>query len=118
VTVVAPEEFMTDDVPIPVRVVFRRWRAGGWVIALFPELPADAHGCYCDSYMHVGQHGGADYHGVVRHTAPATPDEAAALAAELTRIGYRLVPVRRASPRLHERRREEARRYRTTRRIG
>lgn len=104
---------MTDNVPIPVRVVFRRWRDGGGVIALFPELPADIHGIYCDSYEHVGQHGGADYLGVVRHTAPATPEESAALAAELTRIGYRLVPVRRASPRLHERRREEARRYRT-----
>jgi len=104
---------MTDDSPILVRVVFRRWRDGSGVIALIPELPADAHGEYCDSYMHVGQHGGADYHGVIRHTAPATPEESAALAAELIRIGYRLVPVRRASPRLHERRREEARRYRT-----
>jgi hypothetical protein len=104
---------MTDDSPIPVRVAFRRWRDGGGVIALFPELPADIHGIYCDSYEPVGQHGGADYHGVVRQPAPATPEESAALAAELTRIGYRLVPVRRASPRLHERRREEARRYRT-----
>lgn len=105
---------MTDDVPIPVKVVFRPWRDGGGVIALFPELPADANGYFCDSYEHVGQHGGADYHGVVRYTNPATPEESAALAAELQRIGYRLVPVRRASPRLHERRREEARRYRTT----
>jgi hypothetical protein len=114
VTHVAPEEFMTDDVPIPVRVVFRRWREGGGVIALFPELPADAHGHFCDSYMHVGQHGGADYHGVVRYTAPATPEESAALAAELIRIGYWLVSVRRASPRLHNRRRKEARRYRAS----
>lgn len=104
---------MTDDLPIPVRVVFRRWRGGGGVIALFPELPANIHGIYCDSYEHVGQHGGADYPGVVRQTAPASPEESAALAAELTRIGYRLVPVRRASPRLHERRRDKARRYRT-----
>ncbi|MEO2087968.1 MAG: hypothetical protein ABGY75_00515, partial [Gemmataceae bacterium] len=106
-------EFMTHNKSIPIRVVFRRWRDGGGVIALFPERPADAHGHYCDSYMCVGQHGGSDYHGVVRHTAPATPEESAALAAELTRIGYRFVPVRRASARLHELRREEARRYRT-----
>lgn len=104
---------MTDDVPIPVRVVFRRWRDGGGVIALFPELPADTYGHFCDSYEHVGQHGGADYHGVVRQTAPATSEEFADLADELTRTGYRLVPVRRASSRLHERRLEEARRYRT-----
>ena len=44
-------------------------------------------------------------------TFPATPEESAALAAELARIGYRLVPVRRASPRLHDRRREQAQRY-------
>ena len=73
---------MTDDVPTPVRVVFRRWRDGGGVIALFPELPADTHGIYCDSYMHVGQHGGADYHAVVRQTDPATPEESAAMAEE------------------------------------
>ena len=113
-TPVAPEEFLTNDVPVPVRVVFRRWRDGGGVIALFPELPADSHGTYCDSYEPVGQHGGADYHGVVRQTAPATPEESTALAAELQQIGYRLVPVRRASPRLHERRLEEGRRYRTS----
>lgn len=104
---------MTDDTPIPVRVVFRRWRDGGGVIAPLPELPADAQGHFCDSYMHIGQHGGADYHAVVRHTAPATPEEFAQLADELTRIGYRLAPIRRASSRLHERRLEEARRYRT-----
>ena len=96
-----------------VAVVFRRWGDTGDVIALFPEIPSDIFGFYCDSYEHVGQHGGADYYGVVRHTNPATPEESAALAAELQRIGYRLVPVRRASPRLHELRREEARRYRT-----
>ena len=103
---------MTNDEPIQVRVVFRRWRDGGGVIALFPELPSDAYGYYCDSFMQVGQHGGADYHCVVRHTVPATTDESAALAAELHQIGYRLVPVRRASPRHHDWRREEARRYR------
>lgn len=104
---------MIDNNPVPIRVVFRRWRDGGGVIALFPELPADIHGIYCDSYEQIGQHGGADYYGVVRHTAPATPEESAALATELARIGYRLVTVRRASARLHELRREEARRYRT-----
>lgn len=109
---------MTDAVPIPVRVVFRWWRDGGGVIALFPELPADAHGHYCDSYEHVGQHGGADYHGVVRHTTPATPDEAAALAAELHRHGHRLICLRRASRPHHWRRQEAARQYRTTCRIA
>ena len=42
-------------------VVFRRWKDGGNIIALFPELPADLYGNHCDAYEHVGQHGGADW---------------------------------------------------------
>ena len=109
---------MPDDSPDPVRVVYRTWRAGAGTIALFPQLPADAHGELCESYERVGQHGGADYHGVVRHTRPATADESAELAAELARIGYRLAPVRRASPQHHDRRRQEARRYRAAARLA
>lgn len=50
------------------RVVFRKWRDTGSVIALFPEIPTDLQGWYCEAYEHVGQHGGADYHGVIRAT--------------------------------------------------
>lgn len=89
-------------------VVFRKWRDTGTIIALFPELPADNQGWYCDSYEHVGQHGGADFHGVVQHSTPARPDEYADLAVELTRIGYSLRPIKRASWRHHERRRQAA----------
>ena len=94
-----------------IKVVFRKWKDSGDVIALLPELPSDPHGWFCDSYMHVGQHSGADYHGVIGQTVPATPDEYAALSIELNCIDYRLVPIHRASRRLHERRREEARRF-------
>jgi hypothetical protein len=94
-----------------VKVVCRRWKDSGDVIALFPEIPADIHGWFCDSFMHVGQHGGADYHGVIGQTVPATPSECADLSVELRRIGYRLKPLKRASWRHHERR-EEARRFR------
>ena len=66
-------------------VVFRRWRENGDMIALFPELPADLYGDYCDAYEHVGQHGGADYHGVVQHTKPCSLEDAADLATELTK---------------------------------
>lgn len=97
----------------PVRVVFRRWKDGGEVIALFPELPADAHGYFCDTYMQVGQHGGADYYGVIRESFPVRPSESAILARELRRIGYRLKPIRRASWQHHEQRREAARAFRT-----
>ncbi|MCY2987535.1 MAG: hypothetical protein NTY19_06685 [Planctomycetota bacterium] len=47
------------------KVVFRRWRDSGDIIALFSELPADRHGRYADSYEHIGQHGAADYLGVI-----------------------------------------------------
>jgi hypothetical protein len=90
-------------------VVFRKWKDNGDVIALFPEIPADIHGYYCDSYEHVGQHGGADYYGVVRQTRLARPEEFASLARELTMIGYAIRPIRRASACHHQRRRVAAR---------
>ena len=68
-------------------VVFRKWKENGDVIALFPQLPADLYGEYCDAYEHVGQHGGADFHGVIRQTTPCSLNDAADLATELRRIG-------------------------------
>ena len=81
--------------------VLRRWPDGD-VIALFPLLPTDVFippPGRCESYMHIGQHGAADYHHVVRKTRPASPEEpeAAALLAELRQIGYRPKLRRRLS---------------------
>lgn len=90
-------------------VVFRRWRDTGSIIALFPEIPSDINGYFCEAYEHVGQHGGADFHGVMRATKPATDEEAAPLAGELVNLGYRLKPIRRASQTVHERRMAAAR---------
>ena len=89
-------------------VVFRKWKSSGDIIALFPAQPADLFGRYCNSYEHIGQHGGADYDGVVRQTVPATVAEAEPLAKELTQIGYQLRLMRKASFKHHERRRNEA----------
>ena len=94
-------------------VIFRRWRDGGCIIALFPAEPSDINGWYCLSYERIGQHSGADYYGVIQATRPATDDEAASLAQELTRIGYNLQPIRRASQAVHERRRATAQALRT-----
>lgn len=94
------------------KVVFRKWKDTCDVIALFPELPSDLNGWFCDSYEHVGQHGGADYHGVIGQSVPASPGEYTALSVELRRIGYLLLPLKRASWRHHERRRKEARHFR------
>jgi hypothetical protein len=88
-------------------VVFRRWKNGG-LIALFPELPADMSGFLVDAYEHIGQHGGADYHGVIQQTSPCSVSDAADLITELRTIGYELKPVRRVSHVHHERRRRTA----------
>ncbi len=84
----------SKDTPEDVGVEFRRWPDGD-VIALMPGVPWDHHG-NCASYMHVGQHGGAQYPGLCGNTVPATPDEYAPLLAELERIGYRveILPAR------------------------
>lgn len=73
------------------RVVFRRWKEGD-VIALFPDQP-EGRGLVNyyiarDTYQHVGQHGAADYHGVVRDTKPAKPAEYRDLLRELKGVGY------------------------------
>jgi len=100
---------MSDESTPITLVVFRRWRDNGDIIALFPELPADYQGWYCDAYEHVGQHGGADFHGVIHATTPVCVEEAADLIQELERIGYILRPIKRASHRVHEARRAMAR---------
>ena len=76
--------------------------------ALFPELPADNHGHYCTCFQHVGQHCAADYRGCVAQSDPAKPAEYADLQKELEQRGYELTICRRATPRMHQRRRQEA----------
>jgi|WetSurMetagenome_2_1015567.scaffolds.fasta_scaffold120001_4 hypothetical protein len=74
-------------------VVFRKFKDGyKEVIALFPRIPEDLHGNFCMSYMHVGQHGGADP-GIVSTTTPAKPAEYAALLKELKSLGYNDIVV-------------------------
>lgn len=87
------------------KVVFRYWR--GNVIALFPEIPSDAMGLYCQSYEHVGQHGGADYQGIIRRSRPATKNEYQDLAHELRQVGYKLTVVNRCTYAMREARYNE-----------
>lgn len=65
-----------------VSVVFRTYPDGD-VIAVMPGLDANGDGRFCTCYMHVGQHGAADYHAVIRQTRPATDAERAPLQREL-----------------------------------
>jgi len=79
------------------KVVFRAWRAGGDVIALFPRIPGDNAGYLCNAYEHVGQHGAADWDVVLRRTRPARRTEYRELAGELRALGYRLKVGRRGT---------------------
>lgn len=90
---------MTANETEETTVVFRKWKDGGTVIALFPYQKGDTTGRYCDSYEHVGQHGNADYCGVLAVTVPATEEEAKPLKKELESIGYRLKVQSRISRR-------------------
>ncbi len=66
------------------RVIFRKWKSNGDVIAFFldcPETPG-----HCLSYEHVGQHGKAAY--PHPQTEPATVEEYMSLLTELRSIGY------------------------------
>ena len=67
------------------KVIFRKFKQGGDIIALFPE---QVNRLTVASYMHVGQHSDADYFGVISATIPATESEYANLLAELKSIGY------------------------------
>mgnify|MGYP001613672705 CR=1 FL=1 len=107
-------EFKQDDEITPV--IFRKYGPGrgGEVIALFPAEAYDLQGYLCSSYVHVGQHGSADPHHVVRYTRPAKPDEYAALKAELEAVpyGYRLKVYSREQPAHRAARMQQARDWR------
>lgn len=81
----------------PTMVIFRRWRDGGTLIAIFPQIHAG--GGLCQMYESVGQHGGGDYSGVMAQTVPALYNEpdVLTLRAELEGIGYMLTPRQRIS---------------------
>ena len=77
------------------KVIFRKFK-DGQIIALFPEIFDSYkynHGVLCSSYMHVGQHSGADYDTVCSNTKLAKPEEYADLKRELESLGYSLEVV-------------------------
>lgn len=67
------------------KVVFRKFKQGGDIIALFPK---QVNRLMVGSYMHVGQHSDADYAGVIAATTPAKESDYAELLTELKSIGY------------------------------
>lgn len=77
---------MTKDTHKTV-VVFREYKDGD-VLALFPEVEHNWKMGLCESYQHIGQHGGADYSHCIRITKPAK--DFSKLQNELERMGYNL----------------------------
>ena len=58
------------------------------VLALFPNIQADMNG-NCQSYLHVGQHGAANYNYCIENSRAATPKEFTPLFRELVDdVGY------------------------------
>jgi len=88
--------------PEPDDVIFRWWQ--GEVIALFPKQAWPGYcatpGCVM-SFMHVGQHGEANYRHIIRESKPATRKQFAELKKELESppYGYNLVVRQRQNPR-------------------
>lgn len=83
------------------RVVFRKWKNGD-IIALFPDKWWCKYDYTTTSYMHTGQHGAADYTGVIATTQPAREHEYRELLAELEFIGYKdLHIIQKARPKFN-----------------
>ncbi len=87
------------------KVIFRVSRNDATdVFALFPLVPYDVNGCYCQCYQYVGGHSGADYTGCIASSRPARLSEYRRLARELRRIGYRLKIISRAPSNAYQQR--------------
>jgi hypothetical protein len=83
------------------KVIFRKYK-DGQIIALFPEIPWNTCTHTVSSYMHLGQHGGADYAETIPITQPACKNEYQGLLTELETIGYtKLRIVKRSKSKFH-----------------
>jgi hypothetical protein len=73
-------------------VIFRVFKDGGGVVALFPELPGGNNPRYCESFQLLGGHCSASPELTRGYTRPATPEEYAAVKRILegARYGYNL----------------------------
>ena len=80
------------------KVLFRRFRRDGDIIAIMPEISSDDNPFHCQSYMHIGQHGSCDpYELIADATVPAKPFEYAKLLSELKGLGYDVVVIKRTN---------------------
>lgn len=77
-----------------MKVLFRKFKQGGDIIALFPEQ-TNRNDYTIASYMHIGQHSNADYDSVISQTIPAKEGEYVNLLTELKNIGYEDLQIMR-----------------------
>ena len=90
------------------KVLFRKWRKGRDIYAIFPELPGTNDPATCSCYSHIGQHSSCDSNYYLGKTVPATPEEYADLLTELKSIGYDdLVIVKKMTQADYEARKRE-----------
>lgn len=75
-----------------MKVIFRKFKDDGGIIALFPTELGTNDWNTCLSYMHWGQHGSASVN-LSSVTVPATPDEYDSLLRELGAVGYKDLEV-------------------------
>lgn len=94
-------------------VIFRKFKDGGDIVALFPNDVGTYHSSTMSSYMHVGQHGSADRTVVIGITVPATYDEYEGLKNELESdpYNYNLDVVKRITKRHDQNRRDTLETY-------
>jgi len=97
---------MTDK----TKVIFRVFKDGGDVIAIFPEDPATLDPYTCNSYQHLGQHGACNPTGLIAVTTAAKPEQYQDLKEELESIGYDLEVIKRLRHDHLEVRRQELKR--------
>lgn len=84
---------MTDkDV---TKVIFRKMKDNGEIIALFVEVPGTNEFYTCSAYVHVGQHFAVNPTLVISTSTLATQDEYQDLKEELEQRGYSLKVIKR-----------------------
>jgi len=81
------DNFKTD-------VIFRRFPEDNEIIVLFPHELWDNRGGII-SYMHIGQHGEAEYSACMKNTKPAKENEYMPLYKELESVGYNLNVIKK-----------------------
>lgn len=96
------------------KVIFRKFKDDGEIIAIFPEIIGDEFRLFSVlSYMHIGQHSAADTDILSRDcTIPVKVEEYQELFYELESLGYNLDVKKRYTYKMFQNRQKELNRMR------